>query len=154
MALPGAGAIRFWGFSPAINLLDLLDDAPPSADADARRVLLVSPGDVRHVLKTLAAARASPTTSLPLEFSIFEQAPEALARHLLLVAVALDFELPRRERAELLLELLANALLREGAGSEPCTKGSAWLVSRRSVCWPPLCRCAVRGSNAVCRGLR
>ena len=125
MALPGAGAIRFWGFSPALNLLDLLDDAPPSADADARRVLLVSPGDVRHVLKTLAAARAAATTTIPLEFSIFEQAPEALARHLLLVAVALDFELPRRERAELLLELLANALLREKTAAYLAAKARA-----------------------------
>ena len=124
MALPGAGAIRFWGFSPALNLLDLLDDAPPSADADARRVLLVSPGDVRHVLKTLAGRAAASTTTIPLEFSIFEQAPEALARHLLLVAVALDFELPRRERAELLLELPREALLRE--------KTAAYLAAKRA----------------------
>ena len=79
---------------------------------------------MRHVLQALAAARAAPT-SVPLEFSIFEQAPEALARHLLLVAVALDFELPRRERAELLLELLANALLREKTAAYLAAKARA-----------------------------
>ena len=47
------------------------------------------------------------------EFAVYEREPEVLARHLLLLAIALDFELPRRERAEVLLEVWANALLRE-----------------------------------------
>lgn len=49
----------------------------------------------------------------PIEASLLEKEPEVLARHALLLSIALDFELPRRERAELLLEVWANALLRE-----------------------------------------
>ena len=46
---------------------------------------------------------------------VWEPAPEVLARHLLLLRVALDVALPQRERAERLLELHGNALLTERA---------------------------------------
>ena len=130
MALPGAGAHRFWGFSPALDLLAEAGDAHDDPETP-RRFLLLSPGDPRHILRTLGAlARmrggATEQGDAPtLEFSVYEQAPELLARHLLLLSVALDFELPRRERAELLLELLANSLLRE--------KTSAYLAARAEV---------------------
>ena len=47
------------------------------------------------------------------------------ARHLLLLAIALDFELPRRERAELLLEVWANAELREKTAMYVSVKAAA-----------------------------
>lgn len=48
---------------------------------------------------------------------MWEEEPEGLARHLLLLAVLLDEALLPRERVELLLELHANALLRERAAA-------------------------------------
>ena len=102
-SLPGAGAHRFWGFSPALDLLAEAADAHDDPETP-RRFLLLSPGDPRHILRTLGAlakrrGAAEQADAPTLEFSVYEQAPELLARHLLLLSVALDFELPRRERA-------------------------------------------------------
>lgn len=120
MSLEGAGGVRFWGFSPAV---DLTAEAPPPADGaegaepEPLRALLVAVSDVRHLLATVAAAarraHEGGTSARALEFAVYEREPEVLARHLLLLAIALDFELPRRERAEVLLEVWANAQLRE-----------------------------------------
>ena len=113
MSLDGAGGVRFWGFSPAT---DLTPEAPTAAEGgtaetEPLRALLIGASDVRHLLATLAGAarRAhdSGTAARPVEFAVYEREPEVLARHLLLLAIALDFELPRRERAELLLEVWA-----------------------------------------------
>ena len=120
MTTLGCGNIRFWGFSPAVDLLESASEAGVDVAAsdlsDPLRCLLVCPGDIRHVLKTLGAAhvrREERRVPRALEVSVYEREPEVLARHALLLAVAVDFELPRRERAELLLELWANARLRE-----------------------------------------
>lgn len=151
-ALSGAGSHRFWGFSPALDLLAESDALPaagsPGAPADAattpRRMLLLSPGDPRHILRTLGALSrlsasepAAATDAPTLEFSVYELQPELLARHLLLLSVALDFELPRRERAELLLELMANSLLRE--------KAAAYLAARAAM----LCRIVTDGEGPL-----
>ena len=130
MSLQGVGAIRFWGFSPAVDLLEEAAaagcDASEADESGPQRFLMVSPGDARHVLKTLAGAHARRAEGGPntreFEANIFEKEPEVLARHALLLAVALDFELPRRERAELLLELWANSLLREKTALYLATK--------------------------------
>ena len=119
MSLQGAGGVRFWGFSPAT---DLAAEAPALAtttgdDDQPLRFFLCAVSDVRHLLHTVAAAarkaHESGAPARPMEFAVFEREPEVLARHMLLLAIALDFELPRRERAELLLEVWANAQLRE-----------------------------------------
>ena len=88
-------------------------------------VLDVAPGDPRHALAALARAwrRQAPgegggrSAGLPPAFRmvVWEPSPEVLARHLLLLRVALDTGLPTRERAERFLELHGNALLTERA---------------------------------------
>jgi len=121
MSVAGVGVVRFWGFSEALDLLDEVTDAGGEVNesevADPLRFLMVCPGDVRHVIKTLAGAHMRRTEggkpARAFEACVYEKEPEVLARHALLLSVALDFELPRRERAELLLELWANSLLRE-----------------------------------------
>jgi dynein assembly factor 3 len=120
MTTNGAGGVRFWGFSPAVDLVDeVAASASGAADAsDLLRVLMISPGDARHVLKTAAgcarrAAEGGASAAREVEFCVYEREPEVLARHMLLLAIALDFELPRRERAEVLLEVWANTQLRE-----------------------------------------
>lgn len=102
MQLPGTGPHRFWGFSPAYA-------------ADGRQMLLLCPGDIRHVLQTLADARTRPREegAEPRQFWLYEDNPEGLARHMVLLSIALDFGLPRRERAEIFLEVFANTQLRE-----------------------------------------
>ena len=109
--------MRFWGFSEARDLLkDLPASSGSAGDAAPIRALLVSTGDVRHMMETLASIAKRPKDApahAPIEFAFYEREPEILARHMLLLAIALDFELPRRERAELLLEVWANTLIRE-----------------------------------------
>ena len=128
MSLNGAGGCRLWGFSPAMDLAAEAPDANVEPDTPLR-ILMICPSDARHVLKTAgAAARRAHETSTPareMEFCVYEREPENLARHLLLLAIALDFELPRRERAELLLEVWANTLLRE--------KTAAYIAARAAA---------------------
>ena len=129
--LQGAGSIRFWGFTPPLDLGDAAKDVvDPSAPL---RALVVGPGDTRHLLATLAAtaqraaaaaADGKPAPAL-FEMSVYEDRPEGLARQLLLLSIALDFELPRRERAEVYLEVLSNTLVRE--------KTSAYIASRAAA---------------------
>ena len=140
MSIEGAGAVRFWGFSEATDLLpDMMAHVKPTAAAPAAddepppalRALLISAGDVRHLLHTLASlarARKQDTASAPketLEFAMYEREPEILARHMLLLAIALDFELPRRERAEVLLEVWANTQVREKTAAYVAAKAVA-----------------------------
>jgi dynein assembly factor 3 len=127
MSLEGAGAVRFWGFSPAV---DLIKEAPPDASAsELLRILMIAPADVRHVLKTVAAeherAASGGVPARQVEFAVFEKEPEVLARHMLLLAIAVDFELPRRERAEILLEVWANTMLRERTAAYVAARGEA-----------------------------
>ncbi|KAJ1628509.1 hypothetical protein T492DRAFT_1017924 [Pavlovales sp. CCMP2436] len=118
LQLPGTGPHRFWGFSPSYDVRNLACLASSPADADAKHTsLLICPGDIRHVLHTLANARASEAAvAQQLTFHVYEEQPECLARHLLLLSIALDFELPRRERAEIFLEVMGNTMVRERSG--------------------------------------
>jgi dynein assembly factor 3 len=136
MTQQGAGAVRFWGFSPALDLFseaaaasEVAEEVADSGNDSPLRALLVAPGDVRHVLRSVAAesrrAHEAGTPERPAEYFLYEREPEVLARHMLLLAIALDFELPRRERAEVLLEVWANSLLRE--------KTAAYVASRATV---------------------
>lgn len=129
--LQGAGSIRFWGFTPPFDLGDAVNGVVD--ESSPLRALLVGPGDTRHLLATLAAtaqrscaaaAAGKPAPTL-VEISVYEDRPESLARQLILLSIALDFELPRRERAEVYLEVLANTLVRE--------KTSAYIASRATV---------------------
>jgi dynein assembly factor 3 len=51
---------------------------------------------------------------------VYEEHPEALARHILLLYVLLDPSLPPRERCEMFLELHGNALLRQKTADYLC----------------------------------
>ena len=129
MSLRGAGAIRFWGFSPALDLTSHID-ARKSAETEAPvRFLLICPSDVRHLLRSLASASAAAATTggapTALEFSVYESAPESLARQLLLLFIALDVILPRRERAEVFLEVLANTSVRERTAAYVASRAQA-----------------------------
>jgi len=102
------GQHALWGFSPARDLLD-----PPPAAGGGATVLLASPGDVRHVLKTIAARRLRGGAKETVTFLVHESSVELVARHLLLLRVAFDWELPLRQRAAVWLELFGNALVQE-----------------------------------------
>lgn len=125
------GAHQFWGFSPALDFQQIVrsvfgsdfiaetahsDGAskPASRDSGAAKpkplcFLLLQPGDPRHIIKTIAQRHRH--SGRALHFYLYENPPEVLARDALLLAVATDWELPLRQRANLWLEVYGNALL-------------------------------------------
>lgn len=132
-SIESLGVHHFWGFTPAIDLQDIfssLDQKLPSVSAshtkedesksrseeprpelEPIKVLLCNTGDIRHILKTVAQRRRH--SLRPLHFYVHEESPEALARHLLLLSIAYDWEQPLSRRANLFLEVFGNALVQE-----------------------------------------
>ncbi|DBA71332.1 TPA: Dynein assembly factor 3, axonemal [Trebouxia sp. C0005] len=113
---------NFWGLSPSIDVLALLQSLPVSvsqhsmlerlAEADAIHLLQVGAYDCRHSAQALASM--CKLTTLPnrtLHIWVYEEAPEILARHMLLLSVLLDNTLPVRQRTELFIELHGNACI-------------------------------------------
>lgn len=113
--LMSMGTVSMWGFSPGFDLLEHTPSSSTSSssetlNAEPLRVLLVSPGDIRHVLATIAHRRRhAGNNARPLHIYVFEKAHEVLARHLLLLQLAQDWKLPLRQRCNLFLEVFGNA---------------------------------------------
>ncbi|ETW08824.1 hypothetical protein H310_01331 [Aphanomyces invadans] len=113
------GTHGMWGFSPSFDLQEGVselrgDSNQLEADAsstDPLCVLVVSPGDIRHVLTTIARSRR--WKKRPLHIYLYEKSPECLARALLLLQVANDWEIPLRQRCNTFLEVFGNALVQE-----------------------------------------
>lgn len=106
---------QFWGLSPAVDFLSLLERQPSPGDTqEPLRVLQSAVYDCRHTLQTLGRAprHAAALGARPVHFYMHEEEPEVLARHLLLLAIFFDHNVTAKDRAELLLEVHGNALLR------------------------------------------
>ncbi|KAJ8601360.1 hypothetical protein CTAYLR_005006 [Chrysophaeum taylorii] len=102
------GQHALWGLSPAS---DVLAPLPTCVEDDPKvpiRVLLASPGDIRHILRTLSERRGR-----AIRFYIHEPSVEVHARHLVLLRVALDVELPIKQRASAWLEIFGNSMIQE-----------------------------------------
>lgn len=96
-----------WGYSPAFNLLD--EDFMPNEEDDPYNVLLLQPGDIRHLLKTIS--ERTNKQSYPIHVYIYEETMEILARHLMLLFIACDWSLPMRFKVNTFLEIFGNTLL-------------------------------------------
>ncbi|CAN0201164.1 unnamed protein product [Ectocarpus sp. 6 AP-2014] len=101
----GIGPHAMWGCTPA---QDLLRDSPLKGQAN---ILICQPGDIGHVLRTIGTRRGHPQHTIHLY--IWERQIEVLARHLLLLQVAQDWELPIRQRANVFLEIFGNCLVQD-----------------------------------------
>lgn len=131
------GTVNMWGFSPAYDVCSGLPEweksdkssAAGSSSADANEekasaepinILLAGPGDVRHVLATIARRRRwdPALTHRPVHIYLFEKAIETLSRDLLLLQVALDKSLPLRQRCNTFLEIFGNARVQVRGGGE------------------------------------
>jgi hypothetical protein len=73
--------------------------------------------DARHTLATLAHVHRHGGKKAPVALYVYEETAEGLARHMLLVYCLLDGTLPARERAEMLLELHGNVMVRDKAAA-------------------------------------
>ena len=100
------GSNQLWGWSPAKDLLEPL----PETTGDIS-ILLAAPGDLRSVLRTISGRRSAERKMGPITLYVYERTPEQLARHLLLLRIAFDWELPLRQRCAAWLEVYGNALV-------------------------------------------
>ena len=103
------GVHSMWGFSPASDV----SAAVSSIDSDRPlRVLMAQPSDIRHLLATISRRRRHGHPG-GVHLFVCERQIEVLARHLLLLQVACDWELPIRQRATVFLEIFGNTLVQE-----------------------------------------
>ncbi|OQS00631.1 hypothetical protein ACHHYP_03259 [Achlya hypogyna] len=109
------GTLGMWGFSPAFDLQEGVaspaDETNGNHDDTPLRILLVNPGDIRHVLTTISRSRR--WQKRPVHIYLFEKAIESLARALLLLQIVHEWEMPLRHRCNLFLEVFGNALVQE-----------------------------------------
>lgn len=79
---------------------------------DPLNILLVNPGDIRHVFLTISRRRRGTAKHFrklrPLHFYLMESPVEVLTRDLFLLEVLHDFEVPIRQRANVFLEIYGN----------------------------------------------
>ncbi len=107
----GFGEHSMWGLSPSYNVLRRVQNQKDSnfQNEDTINILLVKPGDVRHIIHTVAQRQIygcedKSSASKPIKIFILESEIEVLARHLLQLHVFLG-ENPIRHRSALYLEL-------------------------------------------------
>ena len=133
--MDGIGSNQMWGLTPALDVQQVGPAVPTAVWSDTLgdtlNVLLVGTCDVRHVLQSVCAARRHHPRKL--HFFVYDETLECLARHILLLAVAMDRDLTIPERGQLLLELHGNALLRSKTRSYLADKATEMLKALAAV---------------------
>lgn len=111
------GIHGFWGLSASFDCLEAFDRIGlGSGQQDVIRVLLVQPGDIRHIITTLARRlrkRGSSQKLPPIHFYLLESPMEVLSRDIALLDIFMDFEIPIRQRANLFLEVYGNSKVQD-----------------------------------------
>ncbi|KAJ8364295.1 hypothetical protein SKAU_G00131260 [Synaphobranchus kaupii] len=117
----GAGCMTWWGFSPALDLLNVVS----RRQHGKRNILLVGSGDPRHILKTIAGLKGTDT----LHVWVVENSLEVVARQLLLLSLALSpqHSMGLHEKTEVFLEVFGNSEIR--SQSEQILKQTALQLS-------------------------
>mmetsp|Transcript_9581 Transcript_9581/g.20365 ORF Transcript_9581/g.20365 Transcript_9581/m.20365 type:complete len:312 (+) Transcript_9581:78-1013(+) len=106
-----------WGISPASDMLgdSILVEEEGSKSTDTINILLLCPSDPRSIIKTIAKAsvKASRQKMPMLNFFVFEEIHEVLARHFLLLSILFDQAIPMRQRAVIFLEVFGNLMIQD-----------------------------------------
>lgn len=103
-----------WGLSSTFDFIDALQHENSfESTTEPLNILLVNPGDIRHILSTVSRRRRNRSKMLPINFYLLESPSEALAREILLLEIVLDFEIPIRQRANFFLEIFGNNKVQE-----------------------------------------
>ncbi|KFB48714.1 AGAP007214-PA-like protein [Anopheles sinensis] len=104
----------FWGFCEALDLVEEYKKILPKDTPlpDTLDILLFGSGDPRHILATAATLWRNPQVKV--NFYIVEGCIELIARHMLLVAIALEDpeHLSIRGKTHLFMDLFGNSLIR------------------------------------------
>ena len=130
-SLEGIGVHHMWGFSQAFNCQAIYESNQPKSSIDSDQdhsdeplnILLSNPSDIRHVLMTLSQRRRH--ARRPLHFYLLDGPIEVLARHLLLLSVATDWEIPVRQRTNTFLEIFGNTLVQRRTAHYIAQQGKA-----------------------------
>lgn len=114
------GLHGFHGLSAAFDFGEALSSSIGSCSScdEPINILLVGPGDIRHILATIARRRRRRTgkNSAHLQiihFYLMEAQIEVLARNILLLEIVNDYEMPIRQRATVLLEVFGNVRVQD-----------------------------------------
>ena len=116
--MDGIGNINWWGFSPSIDFLEHFQNKKLQNsslnDEDEIKILLVSAGDQRHILQTLASKKKY-SKFKKIHFFVYEKMLDLYARDFLLFAIALEHPSRRgiQEKTELFLEIFGNLMIRD-----------------------------------------
>lgn len=105
------GSSNLWGYSPSFDCSEYLSRSD-RAD-EILTVLLINPGDIRHILHTVAMNQRKSSNKYVIHFYIFENDAETICRELLLLEVAIDTNAPVRQRANTFLEIYGNCKVQE-----------------------------------------
>lgn len=105
----GVGEHAMWGYSPTFNVVDLVPDVA-KRDRSEVDVLLLGASDMRHVLESLRL-RASWGGVKRVNFHVWEDTTECLARHLLLTRLATDQTISIESRVQTFLETYGNVVV-------------------------------------------
>lgn len=105
------------------SLQSLLADAGARSGHRWRGALQVAPYDPRHTIYTISRAqRHAQYQGSDIRLHVYEDEPEVLARHMLLLAIFLDEALLPKDRMLKFLEVFGNSLLRADTHAYLCTK--------------------------------
>jgi len=122
------GHAGFWGYSSTFDILEALVKSNecsdifsyPGGPLEPIKVLLIHPGDIRHVITTLSkrkrhhgSNRSRLEPLRPIHFYLLESPVQVLSRNLLLLEIISDFEVPIRQRAAVFLEVFGNCLVQD-----------------------------------------
>ncbi len=101
-----------WGFSAGFDVLEGLTNDFHEHGEGPINILLIQPGDIRHILYTIGRRRRYRKNKMKplraIHFYLYESTIEVLARNLLLLEVINDYEVPIRQRANTFLEIFGN----------------------------------------------
>ena len=103
------GFRKFYGISPAVNLVSWFDDSDSSKN---RSILLYECIDMRHVLETLTAIahRSHEIDNQVRTYSFYmaDESPANILRHMIMIKILFDGEMTDREKTETFLDFYWN----------------------------------------------
>lgn len=106
------GFQSLWGSSASFDWLEAMNTSSTlngAATTDSPiNILLVNPGDIRHIINTIAYRRRHGDLR-PIHFYLLETMSETIARDIFFLEMLTDFEIPIRQRATVFLEIFGNS---------------------------------------------
>ena len=122
------GPTGHWGFSSFYDVQESIsvanngvlgESAELHVVMEPLRILLVHPGDIRHILATVSrrqrhhGSKSRMARFRPIHFYLLETPIEVLCRDILLLEALNDYEVPIRQRATIFLEVFGNCKVQD-----------------------------------------